>query len=1206
MSDNSYNYRDDWDDIHQNKTPKPWEEGEIARQLKDFFENPDNFDRYKNARIIDVGCGNGKLCEYLASYGYENVTGIDVSEYIIYSSCSSSKSKVTYKVKDIVNDDFPINKDNQYDIVICWFVLHHIIGEEDVIKFIFNLSKLCKTGGILMISFRSTANGKEGVTPSHFSKYPEHLVHLYEVAQVEKMFSSFFDIIRNPLDDDELLAKPDIHGETYPYYVLKMQKRKKHELALDILDFKKRYILPESGIYDSKSNLDVQTDKMISLLNNFSNLSVDELSESEYLEVFQSLFRNVSRFVCKMITDSLGNKKDVIILKMDTHSPMYSAAKWLKIKDENYSRPHCRLNDYKNKVQSRAYDLFYKYLDFSKTLKIKPYSLHHHFSEDPSKKYVAFSVEQGQLKQYDIDGNTISIEDEIKDSNYLFFLGSILNGEKYCKSGSNSKIIGSKDFETYIQIHGTINRNKPTKSFSCFNLGIPGFESWGTLMIEGVDSDVETVKNCFFDAKGADKALLHDIKNIFFIIKKIDYDYYDALAAKMVKIQAIKSAIAALMSRNMSHNLGSHFLTNTKNYFRKRIDEVTSTEKPQKNLIGADYRGNVHLLQYLKERMDFIATIVSGDHYPYGSLNFKAQLFDVLTEDDHGKRHGKSVQNFLLKYLVFSEQLTRRERDTKNLLDKKKYYNLLLEVLFPNASGFIIEGNQTIYTGKNVKQIEENELRLLLSSIEIAVPGGLMARHAFFTIVENIIRNSAKHSKANEDLIITLELKKTEQNLSITVHDNRKAGEKVKQEIETRFKDLLILKGNDNRVDKESKGLKEMLICAMWLNNEDVAERLYEIQNKTEKEAKLKLIKKFIDVSNDAEGNLCYTLITPLFETCHRLKKGMDYLNNGVDRISLISDNLVKVHSDIIVADQDFVVDNQRRLSEIFPRFVPLNELSADAKQKWDEAIKAKSRVDLFRLLKIKENLDNGVISVDYTKFGKKNIQDDEGGISVKRGSIKDEDWTIFFQDHLETNISKSILSKTVKEKKDKYLESISGENYTSTIATFDFLSDPVNRFKVVEAANTRIAIIDERIFGDYKTRYGKDIDLEMRVLEMRGISLYDFDPKFKNLIQLSGKRLNKKKMDFITIHLGLIEKYKGSKKIIDFLENKFGTGNSKPFIAIHSGRGNFSPELEDELRNYPFISLSALEAAFYDCKYFLTQLFKNTNYYGKGNYNNE
>jgi hypothetical protein len=293
-------------------------------------------------------------------------------------------------------------------------------------------------------------------------------------------------------------------------------------------------------------------------------------------------------------------------------------------------------------------------------------------------------------------------------------------------------------------------------------------------------------------------------------------------------------------------------------------------------------------------------------------------------------------------------------------------------------------------------------------------------------------------------------------------------------------------------------------------------------------------------------------------------------------------------------------------LSEIFPRFVPLNELSADAKQKWDEAIKAKSRVDLFRLLKIKENLDNGVISVDYTKFGKKNIQDDEGGISVKRGSIKDEDWTIFFQDHLETNISKSILSKTVKEKKDKYLESISGENYTSTIATFDFLSDPVNRFKVVEAANTRIAIIDERIFGDYKTRYGKDIDLEMRVLEMRGISLYDFDPKFKNLIQLSGKRLNKKKMDFITIHLGLIEKYKGSKKIIDFLENKFGTGNSKPFIAIHSGRGNFSPELEDELRNYPFISLSALEAAFYDCKYFLTQLFKNTNYYGKGNYNNE
>ena len=54
-------------------------------------------------------------------------------------------------------------------------------------------------------------------------------------------------------------------------------------------------------------------------------------------------------------------------------------------------------------------------------------------------------------------------------------------------------------------------------------------------------------------------------------------------------------------------------------------------------------------------------------------------------------------------------------------------------------------------------------------------------------------------------------------------------------------------------------------------------------------------------------------------------------------------------------------------------------------------------------------------------------------------------------------------------------------------------------------------------------------------------------------------------------------------------------------YISIHSGRGNFSKELEGPLAPYPFISLSALENAFNNSKYLLAQIFYNTVYIGKG-----
>ncbi len=63
--------------------------------------------------------------------------------------------------------------------------------------------------------------------------------------------------------------------------------------------------------------------------------------------------------------------------------------------------------------------------------------------------------------------------------------------------------------------------------------------------------------------------------------------------------------------------------------------------------------------------------------------------------------------------------------------------------------------------------------------------------------------------------------------------------------------------------------------------------------------------------------------------------------------------------------------------------------------------------------------------------------------------------------------------------------------------------------------------------------------------------------------------------------------------------------GGEGVFITIHSGRGNFSAELEGPLAGYPFLTMSSLESAFNNSKFLLTQLLYNTLYIGKGKINN-
>jgi SAM-dependent methyltransferase len=106
------------------------------------------------ARILDVGCGSGWLCEYFARLGYD-VTGIDISPELIdmarerlasvpFGADHERGLTSRFLVHDI--EQTPLNE--TFDAVICYDALHHFEDEHTVLR---NIHAMLSHGGQLFV-----------------------------------------------------------------------------------------------------------------------------------------------------------------------------------------------------------------------------------------------------------------------------------------------------------------------------------------------------------------------------------------------------------------------------------------------------------------------------------------------------------------------------------------------------------------------------------------------------------------------------------------------------------------------------------------------------------------------------------------------------------------------------------------------------------------------------------------------------------------------------------------------------------------------------------------------------------------------------------------------------------------------------------------------------------------------------------------------
>lgn len=881
----------------------------------------------------------------------------------------------------------------------------------------------------------------------------------------------------------------------------------------------------------------------------------------------------------------------------------------------------------------------------------------------------------------------------------------------------------------------------------------------------------------------ASKCIINDS-----LLRQISYLLSEELTRRVfdkVDRESVKSAIASIMSRNMSHNLGSHYLYYTKTHLEKLASTVSNQFSP-------DIRGAAKVLGYMQARMDYLATIISNDKYPYGCVNFKSQIYDELTVDDFSKRHFESSKyfnrttNFLLSNLVLSEDFTR-----KSVIDDSQSVNvdlLSLRIKYKKEKS----STYRLFTGTNLdsSQVGDNRsmtsegLDLLLgggispsvhssvptmssevavkndlSLLNIALPGGTMSCHAFYNVVENFIRNSAKYcrndfhtkvenGKTLKDLTITIAISPhiieheeyDDRYIDFVVFDNKtnatrsteydclykqtkglfdlsqqlgvvttgfvetQSLSEIKQQVmelknsitsflnsnennlsvrnllseidtvwdhwsqpclleqmEKRLGDLKIL-DEHNAIDKESKGLKEMVFSSAWMRaytysgDKSFAETIVDIHNAPIGEIKLKLIREhcfeFVGVSDEDNS-------IKIFGRDEADKGFMRPLSLGI-RFTLPAFRYKEVIND--TADIEDIIKASLKVYADIVEIPKPNPTISRIYTRVAEGIQLSDREAYADVLKRRFGTDNDGVPIFekyFLQFGTKSETD-----VAKKNRI------IYFAQHLNAKPDELLAAKQYA-----YADSVSGGDYTKTMEELFLMGlddtehkerNEYYRMQIKESALTRITLIDERLQKSMESH--KNAALELSLKNVRVLNYCDpvaitsimdlFDGN--NFFDINNEYLGRPNYShFMSIHLGLIEKIIKSKAYCDmmvsvfdgkrpiigsvngsilsikgkdnstrtYILNEHGSircgdlhyedrarllmellriemGGEGVYITVHSGRGNFSKELEGPLDIFPFISLSSLESAFNNSKMLLSQVFYNTRFVGKGIYN--
>jgi 2-polyprenyl-3-methyl-5-hydroxy-6-metoxy-1,4-benzoquinol methylase len=161
-----------------------------------------------NARILDVGCGNGVISRHLGKLGY-NVLGIDVSEKTIeMAKAATTLPNVQFMKKSA---EELVASGEKYDAVICSEVLEHL---QDPGALLSVLSQSLAENGKLIVTVPNGKGPRESFVTKPILKMRSRNNWLWRtIVKVKKMFGYTGTTVQSAadnLDHIQFFSKKDL------------------------------------------------------------------------------------------------------------------------------------------------------------------------------------------------------------------------------------------------------------------------------------------------------------------------------------------------------------------------------------------------------------------------------------------------------------------------------------------------------------------------------------------------------------------------------------------------------------------------------------------------------------------------------------------------------------------------------------------------------------------------------------------------------------------------------------------------------------------------------------------------------------------------------------------------------------------------------------------------------------------------------------
>lgn len=592
-------------------------------------------------------------------------------------------------------------------------------------------------------------------------------------------------------------------------------------------------------------------------------------------------------------------------------------------------------------------------------------------------------------------------------------------------------------------------------------------------------------------------------------------------------------AVSSVMARNMSHNLGSHVLSRIST--KKGIMQPLASLHPQADdFLETQLTYLASFNHTLRTRMDFLADISTTRPVAAVPMKFKKDIIDNFRQE-----------NVILKYISGTDAI-------------------IINISFhPDYK----------------------------EDIDIQVPNGHLGRQAFYIILENIIRNCAKHetiplnAQNIPELKLCIRREKIEhneelddRNYRILIYDNiARKNKKLVNDLNINHINTPII--YQDKIRPFGWGMLEMKIAAAYLRKEAPAniDKLKNTENQLE-------LLKAREIPLEDEGQEGYYLGFELF-----LKKPRELLiiDSG-NYFEKLADHEATIKRGIRIIDKDSISRSTSK-EEAFTHEITMLLGKANRKQIEQKKILPLRWLHLetpedIRLLQeaLILNEDNLLLEI-WKKWLRQFIQNKRLPNSSYQ-LIMDDDMldpksnlaqTILFDIHYEKFSTESFQLNDLA-----YYEAYSNNSKTGKLLQYMPINDDLAyerlELEIIEAALTEVAVLDERVQHELEQQIGphrsavmtsKDISIYQELEWMKiyipstdkiNLNSESFTAAQKEIFRTwISERMKLSELDFIIIHIGILEKMFGSSpRALDDFINFLGKQNDRTEIVLTSGRG--------------------------------------------------